>query len=48
VVSREALLDRGVRACFLISGGNLDLFTHLSLWLVRAENSVMVANQQLR
>jgi hypothetical protein len=32
-VEREALLDHDVRACFLTSGGNLDLFTQLRLWL---------------
>lgn len=32
-VERETLLDHGVRACFLTSGGNLDLFTQLRLWL---------------
>jgi hypothetical protein len=32
-VEREALLDHNVRACFLTSGGNLDLFTQLRLWL---------------
>lgn len=32
-IEREALLDNGVRACFLTSGGNLDLFTQLRLWL---------------
>lgn len=32
-IEREALLDHGVRACFLTSGGNLDLFTQLRLWL---------------
>lgn len=28
-IEREALLDHDVRACFLTSGGNLDLFTQL-------------------
>ena len=32
-VERETLLDHGVRACFLTSGGNLGLFTQLRLWL---------------
>jgi len=32
-IERETLLDHGVRACFLTSGGNLDLFTQLRLWL---------------
>ena len=32
-MEREALLDHNVRACFLTSGGNLDLFTQLRLWL---------------
>jgi hypothetical protein len=32
-VEREALLDHDVRACFLTSGGNLDLFTQLRLRL---------------
>ena len=30
-MEREALLDHDVRACFLTSGGNLDLFTQLRL-----------------
>jgi hypothetical protein len=33
-VEREALLDHDVRACFLTSGGNLDLFGQLRLWLL--------------
>jgi len=32
-IERETLLNHGVRACFLTSGGNLDLFTQLRLWL---------------
>ena len=32
-IERQALLDHGVRACFLTSGGNLDLFDQLKLWL---------------
>jgi hypothetical protein len=32
-VERDALLDHDVRACFLTSGGNLDLFTQLRLSL---------------
>jgi hypothetical protein len=32
-VEREALLRHGVRACFLTSGGNLDMFAQLRLWL---------------
>lgn len=32
-VERQALLDHNVRACFLTSGGNLDLFAQLRLWL---------------
>jgi hypothetical protein len=32
-VERATLLEHGVRACFLTSGGNLDLFTQLRLWL---------------
>jgi hypothetical protein len=32
-VEHEALLDHDVRACFLTSGGNLDLFTQLRLLL---------------
>lgn len=30
---RAALLDAGVRACFLTSGGSLTLFDQLRLWL---------------
>ena len=32
-LERQALLDHGVRACFLTSGGTLDLFSQLRLWL---------------
>jgi hypothetical protein len=32
-IERETLLNHGVRACFLTSGGNFDLFTQLRLWL---------------
>lgn len=32
-LERRALLDHGVRACFLTSGGSLDLFGQLRLWL---------------
>lgn len=32
-LERRTLLDHGVRACFLTSGGNLDLFSQLRLWL---------------
>ena len=32
-VEREALLDHDVRACFFTSGGNLNLFNQLRLWL---------------
>ena len=32
-LERQALLDHGVRACFLTSGGSLDLFAQLRLWL---------------
>lgn len=32
-IERETLLNHNVRACFLTSGGNLDLFTQLRLWL---------------
>jgi hypothetical protein len=32
-VERATLLEHGVRACFLTSGGNLDLFAQLRLWL---------------
>lgn len=32
-LERRALLDHGVRACFLTSGGTLTLFDQLRLWL---------------
>lgn len=32
-LERQALLDAGVRACFLTSGGSLNLFDQLRLWL---------------
>lgn len=32
-LERQALLDHGVRACFLTSGGSLSLFEQLRLWL---------------
>lgn len=32
-LERQALLAHGVRACFLTSGGSLDLFGQLRLWL---------------
>lgn len=32
-LERKALLDHGVRACFLTSGGSLALFDQLRLWL---------------
>lgn len=32
-LERQALLDHGVRACFLTSGGTLDLFSQLRMWL---------------
>ncbi len=32
-LERQALLDHNVRACFLTSGGSLDLFSQLRLWL---------------
>ncbi|BBG00345.1 MULTISPECIES: PIN-like domain-containing protein [Pseudonocardia] len=32
-LERQTLLDHGVRACFLTSGGSLDLFSQLRLWL---------------
>ena len=32
-LERQALLDHDVRACFLTSGGTLDLFAQLRLWL---------------
>jgi hypothetical protein len=32
-LERQALLDHGVRACFLTSGGTLTLFDQLRLWL---------------
>lgn len=32
-LERQALLDHGVRAFFLTSGGNLGLFDQLRLWL---------------
>ena len=32
-MERRALLEHGVRACFLTSGGNLDRFDQLRLWL---------------
>jgi PIN like domain len=32
-LERQALLDHDVRACFLTSGGTLDLFSQLQLWL---------------
>ncbi|MCY7343483.1 MAG: hypothetical protein LH603_17040 [Pseudonocardia sp.] len=32
-LERQTLLDHGVRACFLTSGGTLDLFSQLRLWL---------------
>lgn len=32
-LERQALLTHGVRACFLTSGGSLDLFEQLRLWL---------------
>jgi PIN like domain len=32
-LERQALLNSGVRACFLTSGGSLDLFSQLRLWL---------------
>lgn len=31
-IERRALLDHGVRACFLTGGGNLSLFDQLRLW----------------
>ncbi len=32
-LERQALLAHGVRACFLTSGGSLDMFSQLRLWL---------------
>lgn len=32
-MERQALLAHDVRACFLTSGGSLDLFHQLQLWL---------------
>lgn len=32
-LERQALLDHGVRACFLTSSGSLNLFDQLRLWL---------------
>jgi len=32
-LERQALLDHNVRACFLTSGGSLNLFEQLRLWL---------------
>jgi hypothetical protein len=32
-IERQALLDHGVRACFLTSGAHLNLFGQLQLWL---------------
>lgn len=45
-LERHALLDHGVRACFLTSGGSLTLFDQLRLWLRHWDDIETLAAEQ--
>jgi len=45
-VERQMLLEHGVRACFLTSGGSLNMFEQLRLWLRHWSEIEALAEEQ--